>query len=229
MKRIVFLLLLIMLFFFPIFGEKEHYDSVDKKLLLKKFTNEELSLLQLVDKRHSLSEKYMPPDLVEIPKTIKKYYKSMKIRKVVLQSLMKMVNDARKDGVILSIRSAYRSYTYQKNIYENVIKKYGKEFAEKYVAFPGNSQHQLGTAIDFNSLEVSFEKTKTAKWLFKNAYKYGFSLSYPKGKEKITGYHYEPWHYRYIGVKAATICHNHFNGIQQQFLEFVNKYYGNNK
>lgn len=112
---------------------------------------------------------------------------------------------AKNDGLIISIRSGYRSYELQKNLYEYYVKIDGEEKASTYSAKPGTSEHQLGLAIDISnenktkSIGDWFNDTPHAEWLYKNAYKYGFILRYPKGKESITGYKYESWHYRYIG------------------------------
>lgn len=121
-----------------------------------------------------------------------------------------MVADAKKQGVYLSTISSYRSYSYQSGLYNNYVKKHGKAQADRFSARPGHSEHQTGLAFDFGGtskthwLESSFENTKEGKWLASNAHKYGFHLRYQKGKEHITGYMYEPWHFRYIGSDNAT-------------------------
>ena len=91
----------------------------------------------------------------------------------------------------------------QKNLYNNYVKRDGAQNADRYSARPGYSEHQTGLAFDINYADSRFEGTDQAIWLAENAYKYGFILRYPEGKEHITGYMYEPWHYRYIGVENA--------------------------
>lgn len=120
----------------------------------------------------------------------------------------KMAQDAMKEKIIIKVTSGFRSYETQKAILAN-SKKTNKD-ADKFVAKPGYSEHQLGTAMDISGKSISygsatakFEGTIESEWLKNNAYKYGFIMSYPKGKESVTGYGYEPWHYRYLGIDNA--------------------------
>ena len=99
--------------------------------------------------------------------------------------------------------SGFRSYTVQKNLYNSYVRRDGAKAADRYSARPGYSAHQTGLAFDINYADYRFKNTAEAKWLAANAYKYGFILRYPEGKESITGYMYEPWHYRYVGVESA--------------------------
>ncbi len=182
-------------------------------------------LLILVDKTHGLSSNYIPPDLVELKKyslTISKHY--LKLRSIVMPDLLAMAESARNNGIEIVISSTYRSYAYQKRLYNYYVQKEGREKADRESARPGHSQHQLGTAIDFGNIDDSFLNTPQGKWLMKNAWLYGFSLSYPPGEEKITGYRFEPWHYRYVGREAAKLIKEYFDNSQQRFLEFYNKY-----
>lgn len=123
----------------------------------------------------------------------------------------KMAKDAEIEGFIITAFSSYRSYDYQKQLYERYVKKDGKDNADRYSARPGYSEHQTGLAFDVGEvgrenlwLTEEFGETPAGKWLMENAHKYGFILRYPKGKEEITGYMYESWHYRYLGVELAT-------------------------
>lgn len=118
-------------------------------------------------------------------------------------ALNEMFSAAAADGCSMRVVSGFRSYTVQKNLYNNYVKRDGVSAADRYSALPGFSEHQTGLAFDINDASSSFEGTKEAIWLAENAYKYGFILRYPDGKEHITGYKYEPWHYRYIGVENA--------------------------
>ena len=99
--------------------------------------------------------------------------------------------------------SGFRSYTVQKNLYNSYVRRDGAENADRYSARPGHSEHQTGLAFDINYADDRFKGTPEAAWLAANAYKYGFILRYPEGKESVTGYIYEPWHYRYVGVENA--------------------------
>lgn len=116
----------------------------------------------------------------------------------------KLQQDAKKKGYSIDILSGYRSYAYQEELYNNYVKKYGQKKADTFSAQPGKSEHQTGLALDVGKLDTSFGTTEEGKWLAKNAHKYGFIIRYPKGKESITGYEYEPWHIRYLGKDLAT-------------------------
>ena len=154
---------------------------------------------------------YGPSDLVTVPK-YNPYGRIL--RKTVSLSVIRMANAMRDEGKgTLIVQSGYRSYYSQKSILASKIKAIGKTAALKLVAKPGYSEHQTGLAVDFaakgvSTLQVSFAKTKAGIWLAANSYKYGFVLRYPKGKTAITGYSFEPWHFRYVGVELATAMHD---------------------
>ncbi|MBD8026501.1 M15 family metallopeptidase [Ureibacillus sp. Re31] len=123
----------------------------------------------------------------------------------------KMAADAKKAGFDITAFSTYRSYEYQDTLYNNYVNRDGKENADRYSARPGYSEHQTGLAFDIGEkgkedlwLTAEFGESEAGKWLVENADKYGFILRYPKGKEAITGYMYESWHFRYLGVDLAT-------------------------
>ena len=111
-----------------------------------------------------------------------------------------MQADAATQGIGLSIISGYRSYSRQSTLYNNYVSRDGKAAADTYSARAGHSEHQTGLAADINSLYQSFINTPEGQWLNNNCYKYGFIIRYPQGKESITGYMYEPWHIRFVGV-----------------------------
>lgn len=125
------------------------------------------------------------------------------------KALQTMFSAARKQGIVLYARSGYRSYATQKATYDGNVRKYGRAKADTFSARPGTSEHQTGLAMDITSKSVNldlteaFGETKEGKWLQANAATYGFILSYPKGRTSETGYIYEPWHYRYVGVEHA--------------------------
>ena len=182
------------------------------------------ALTVLVDKQHALSEDFIPTDLVELSDYSLLLNRSgLQLRKIVLPDLMRMVEAARKDGIKLLFLSSYRSYEYQDTVYSREVRLYGKEVADRESAQPGKSQHQLGTVTDIGSLEDDFDTTPAGIWLMQHAWEYGFSLSYPKNGEALTGYKYEPWHYRYLTPLAAAFERKYFDGIQQYFLEFLSR------
>ena len=175
-------------------------------------------LLLLVDKENRIPKDYIPMDLVLIDKEFPATKNSLLLRNILISDLRNMFSDARKENINLVIISAYRSFETQEKTFANWKKTLGYEEASRVSALPGTSQHQLGTTIDFNSLESKFGKTREGIWLARNAYKYGFIMSYPEGKEELTGYAYEPWHFRYIGKPAAFLTYKYFNNILDIFL-----------
>lgn len=167
----------------------------------------------LVNKNNPLPEDYVPSGLipvkipfvqpVEFPKTCMTWQAA--------QAVCRMVREAGLDGIEILGISAYRSYKTQENIFIRSALKNGIEHAVRYVALPGQSEHQTGLAIDIGcaennyELEESFADTRCFNWLTRNAYLYGLIIRYPKGKEAITGYYFEPWHLRYVGVELAKV------------------------
>ena len=138
----------------------------------------------------------------------------------------KMNADAKSLGLSLWIASGYRSYWTQNTLYNNYVASDGKEEADTYSARPGYSEHQTGLAFDLNSVEDSFANTDEGKWVKDNCYRYGLIIRYPKGKESITGYIYEPWHLRYVGVDLATKLYNDGDWITLEEYFGIDSKYG---
>jgi len=163
-------------------------------------------LLAPVNKETYLG-RYAPPDLKELPEEINARDYTMHLREEALEHLMNMYEEAKEDGVTLQVASAYRCYDTQKTIFNRNAEEHGEEEANRFSARPGQSEHQLGTTVDFGGTEYDFSdefaKTSQGEWLKENAYRFGFVKSYPEDSEDITGYIYEPWHYRYIGKDRA--------------------------
>ncbi len=184
-------------------------------------------LLVLVDKRHPLGADYVPPDLVSLssfPLAVSR--SDLELRKSVMPEVLALVSAARSQGITLLFSSSYRSYDYQKTVYEREVKTYGQVQADRESARPGSSQHQLGTAVDFGSITDEFAGTRAGKWLAAHAWEYGFTLSYPQGYEEVTGYRWESWHYRYITRPAARLEREFFDDVQQYLLEFLHDHRG---
>lgn len=114
-----------------------------------------------------------------------------------------MQSAAWNEGLNIWIASGFRSYEYQSGLYQRYVNRSGKEEADRYSARPGHSEHQTGLAFDLNSIDDSFADTAEGKWVAEHCHEYGFIIRYPKGKEDITGYIYEPWHIRYLGKETA--------------------------
>ena len=132
----------------------------------------------------------------------------------------KMVAAATLEGLKIWLSSGYRSYGAQNRIYNNYVKRDGKEKADTYSARPGHSEHQSGLAFDVNQINDTFNNSPEAIWLSNNCYKYGLILRYPKDKSDVTGYKYESWHFRYVGVELATKLYNNGDWIT------LEEYYG---
>lgn len=124
-----------------------------------------------------------------------------------------MKKDASKHKLNIWIESGYRSYKYQEKLYNNYVIKYGKSNADTFSAKAGHSEHQTGLALDLNTIDDTFINTLEYKWINENAYKYGFIIRYPLGKENITGYKFEPWHLRYVGYPLSKTLYNNGNWI----------------
>lgn len=182
-------------------------------------------LLVLVDKSHGLPARYVPSHLVSLHTygiPVNNY--TIMGRSIIIHDLQQLIAAAQEAGQYLVVASAYRSYTEQASIFNTYVQDYGSEEANAFSARAGQSQHQLGTAVDFTTAEMeyrlsqTFGSTAAGQWLFANAYKYGFYLSYPQGQESITKYAYEPWHFRYLGKQYASDLHQ--GGlIMQTYLE----------
>lgn len=161
----------------------------------------EFSYTMLVNKYNKLDDNFVPTDLTELTKCSgKKQYLAGEAK----LAYDELCDASLKDGMHLGITSSYRSHEDQEDTYDEEVRKKGKEYADEYVAQPGFSEHETGLTIDVKSTEASpFRITKEYQWMLENAYKYGFILRYPKGKETKTGYEAEEWHFRYVGKEIA--------------------------
>ena len=183
---------------------------------------EDFHLRELVDKKHPLASDYIPEGLVALAGGSYRLGRSnLMLKDVAAISLDEMATAARTDGVIFTAGSAYRSFDYQKEVYERNVRILGQAAADRESARPGHSQHQSGLVLDFSPIDDSFANTEASRWLVENASKFGWSLSFPEGYEEHTGYRYESWHYRYVGKKIAAFIDNYFGGIQQFALRFL--------
>ena len=179
----------------------------------------------LVDRSHSLPPDYVPKDLVPLREYGVSTLGNELLRREAAEHLERLVQDAASDGEKLAVASAYRSYEQQQRSYRSLEDVLGAD-AGRLSATPGHSQHQLGTAVDFTNaaagykLGVPFARTGAHRWLDHHAREYGFVLAYPRGEEERTGYRWEPWHYRYVGVRDAKRIEDSGQSLQE-FLERV--------
>lgn len=180
-------------------------------------------MLTLVNKYYYLDKSYVPDDLDNISGIYAR--DSAKLKKIAKENFIKMADDARKEGLTLKITTGYRSYDFQSTLYNNYVKKDGVKEADTYSARPGYSEHQLGYSADITNKELvsfrEFENTKEYEWLLKNAYKYGFILRYPKDKEYITGYMFESWHFRYVGLDVAKYIYENDITYEEYYAYFI--------
>lgn len=177
----------------------------------------------LVNKYYYLDSDFESEDIIS---TEPKYSRdTAKLNKTAYENFVKMADAASNEGLTIKITTAYRNYNFQSILYNNYVKSDGVKAADTYSARPGYSEHQLGYSTDLtNGKNVSFEnfeKTDEFKWLQDNAYKYGFILRFPKGKEYLTGYQYESWHYRYVGVDIATYIHENNITYEEYYAYFL--------
>lgn len=167
----------------------------------------------VVNKTYNLPSNFAPNNLV----TINGY---IKIVDYVKDAFIELTSDSKALGLNIYASSGYRSYNDQNYIYNNYVKWDGQENADTYSARAGHSEHQTGLAIDVNTIDSSFDGTAESNWLKDNCYKYGFIIRYPKDKDSITGYMYEPWHIRYVGKEFAQKLYNNGDWIT------IEEYYG---
>jgi D-alanyl-D-alanine carboxypeptidase len=165
---------------------------------------------------------YTPPDLVAVPVA---HVWAPQLRKAASDAVVGMFAAfTAETGLRMQSQSAYRSYTSQLGVYNQDVAANGQAAADANTARPGTSEHQTGLAIDISalpgacSLRACFGDTPQGKWLAANAWRFGFLLRYPANKVPVTGYNYEPWHYRYVGVELATELHTTGVGTLEEFF-----------
>jgi len=185
---------------------EEPYDTKNKFYtnIGKVIAPDELTVL--VDKFHQLDSSYIPSDLEVIAPCYN--LEKLVLRREARFAFELMCHAASIDEIHLLAISTFRSFSYQNTVYyKNLTPDISLEeyqaIRDRVSARPGHSEHQTGLAVDINDLEKSFEATAEGKWLAANSFRFGFVLRYPKGKEEITGYDYEPWHFRYLGKRLA--------------------------
>lgn len=202
-------------------SDNDHYTNT-------KETNTKLNYSMLVNKYYNLNKDYEPDDLVTI-KTDHSWgaYGENKIRKEVYNAFIDMWNNAKANNIYLMINSSYRPYSDQERVYNNYKESLGETGADKIAARPGYSEHQTGLALDIfcttNSSTKTFAESDAYRWLLDNAHNYGFILRYPEGKEHITGYAFESWHYRYVGKDLATKIYNENITFDEYYAYYIEK------
>lgn len=199
--------------------DQEYYSKTRKSPYLNKD-------YLLVNKYIYMGEDYIPNNLESLDTSYSR--SGMMLVKSAKEALEEMVTQAKQDGYTIRVMSSYRSYLYQVNLYNQYVENDGKKAADTYSARPGFSEHQTGLCIDIDDSKINytnFENSSSYQWMQENADQYGFILRYPKGKEDITGYTYESWHYRYVGKKIASYIKKHNITFDEYYVMFIeNKY-----
>ena len=215
--------------------QKKHKDlTIDQiiyriELNLDKPYYEEAKLIEnpdditvLTNKYLEIPEDYEPKDLVDMDnKYANNTYGQKRLRKEAYEAFVKMVDDAKADGVTFYAESAYRDYSYQDKLYKNYVYSNGQEKANKFAAKPGFSEHELGLAIDLANIWTITTKGEEYKWLSKHAHKYGYIFRYKEEWEDITGYSAESWHIRYVGSKIATDVVKKNMSYEEYYIKFI--------
>ena len=218
----------------------------DVSAYLEYINSKDQSISILANKQHSIGEDFSPAKLVEIPKKYRRTDRVLKLDLTAEKALEAMMQDMFALGIDdVCVQSAYRTYAEQQNLFNNYVnseinKGLSRDEAianaNKYSARPEYSEHRTGLCVDFfvpscmlelenygyegsYPNDVGFTETNAYPWLLKNCWKYGFILRYPEDKVDITGYSYESWHYRFVGLEVASIIHQ--TGLcYEEYLEF---------
>ncbi|WP_028544745.1 M15 family metallopeptidase [Paenibacillus taiwanensis] len=189
-------------------------------------TNPE-SIYVVVNKQRSLPDGYEPTDLVEpnVKFSFSEAHEKRHMRKEAAAALEQLFASANESGIELNAVSGYRSFKRQQSLFSHYVDTQGQEYASRVSAVPGTSEHQTGLSIDVsspsvsNELEQVFGDSKEGKWLAEHAHEAGFIIRYPEDGEAVTGYMYEPWHIRYVGVEAATAIYEQKTTLEQFLSE----------
>ena len=173
--------------------------------------------IPIINKTYKVDKSFVPKDLVKVGST--------QMVKEAADAFFELQKGAKEENINIFSMTGYRSVSFQTSIYNGYLKNDTKENVDTYSARPGYSEHHSGLAVDVNSLKGSWGSTEEGIWLNNNAYKYGFIIRYPKDKENLTGYMYEPWHIRYVGKELAEELYNNGNWITlEEYLNITSNY-----
>ena len=204
---------------------KYQSDSIERRVLevncdldLKPYDNPKIieddsDMTILINKTNKLPDEYVPSDLEDLSIDVMNnsedytFPSEIELRKEVKAAFLSWYKAALNEGLYMTPISGYRDFEYQQNLWENSVNTSGQEYADSYFARPGYSEHNAGLAVDIELNGAPYNTIhlySIYQWVLENAHNYGFILRYPEGKEDITRYEYESWHFRYVGIKAAT-------------------------
>lgn len=196
-------------------ADEEDYENIN-------LTDTKLGNLMLVNKNNMLDSGYVPNEIITIDESYAYY--NVKISKDIYDAFLQLIDGAKNKGYTLVASFGYRNYSEQESIYNEYKSLYGRYEADKIVAHPGCSDHQTGLALEIEPYDKDPEDVESNEeyiWLIENSYKYGFIQRYPKGKEYITKFDYEPWHFRYVGIEAAYKIHNENLTLEEYYYYYV--------
>lgn len=181
------------------------------------------SIWVVSNKKRPLNPADFAPNDLSMPQSVENEF-SQPLREPAARAVERMVADAAAAGIPMRIISAYRDYATQVSLYNRYVARDGQAAADTYSARPGHSEHQTGLAVDFDDhgqcyLNACFADTAAGQWLAANASNYGFINRYPNGAEAITGFTFEPWHYRYVGPELATEMKRTNTATLEQFFD----------
>ncbi len=212
-------------------SKKSFYDIValvntgaNKKWYENANTTDVSDYTMLVNKFNSLPDNYEVANIKKFSATYA--YGDVSAEETCYNAFIEMAKAAKKDGITLILTSGYRSHESQVNTYNDFESKKGTEYADSYAARPGFSEHETGLALDiltYGGITDTFKTTETYAWLHEHAKEYGFIERYLEGKEYITGYAAEAWHYRYLGVELATKVYNEGITYDEYYAYYLKK------
>lgn len=187
------------------------------------------SIAVIVNKERYLADDYIPSDLVEVnvPFSFEGQNERRFLRQEAAEALERLFEQADEDHMDLVAVSGYRSYATQHSLFHHYVSIHGEEETLTFSAYPGTSEHQTGLTMDVstpsigNALKQSFADTKEGQWVKDNAAEFGFIIRYPQHKEHITGYTFEPWHLRYVGIPLAQIVVKQDLTLEEYFTESI--------
>lgn len=177
----------------------------------------------LVNKHYRLDDNFVPDDLIALPTLYSP--SNLKVQSEPAKQFQKLCDELREQGMDLHAMSAYRSYDYQKNLYNKYVNQYSVKEADRISARPGFSEHQTGLTLDVATskhIYTDFDEADEYEWMLANAHRFGFIIRFPQGKEKITGYSFEAWHYRYLGEALASKVYDSKLTFDEYYMLYLN-------
>lgn len=193
--------------------DKKEYEEI-------KETEETKENVMLVNKYYKLDNNFTPKNLVEVSNWYS--YGENKLEKVAYDAFLNMQSKAKEEDITLIINFSYRDYQTQEKLYNSKKTSLGTKAADKAIARPGHSDHTTALSFDlYTKNQDTFDESQTYEWMKNNAHLFGFIERYPKGKEYLTKFSYEPWHWRYVGIEIATQIHEEEITLEEYYAYYI--------